>query len=80
MTEIDMRLQMRGDRVERLFDLLRIGYIRRRRAQPREKRTPLRVVGEEAMHITAGDPAIGRDRAVISSIGKPHKRPAAIGS
>lgn len=72
--------KMRGERIERPLNQIIVSDIGRRVTKPREPGRALPIVGEKAMDITADDPAIRRNRAVRRSIGKPRKRPRAIGA
>src|ERR1700722_5419857 len=74
-----MRLAVISERVERALDRGLEVYFGRR-SEHREPRRTLAIVGEQPMHISAGDLAVLRDRAVELSVGEAHERPCAIGA
>jgi hypothetical protein len=53
-----MRLEMRGKRVERAFDLSIVTVTRRRPTEPFDPGAALGIVGEETMHISSRHTAI----------------------
>ena len=55
--------QMRGERIERPLDQIVVPHIRNALETSEPCRT-LPVVGEQAVHVGADHPAIGRNRAV----------------
>src|SRR3954471_7853691 len=66
LRDIEMRFQMIGERVQRGFYAGFVGQ-RRRDAEMREPRLSKGVAGEQAMHIGALHPAIGRVGAVSTA-------------
>jgi hypothetical protein len=54
MIDVDMRLEMRGKRIERTFNLRVVAVMRRHPSKPLDPRAPLGVISEEAMHISSG--------------------------
>src|SRR5215468_5732633 len=75
-----MRLKMRGERIERPFDLGVVVEPRGRAAEPRDPGLALGVVGKKAMHVGSCDSAIDRERAVVATVGKAHQRPSGVRS
>ena len=81
--EVEMALEMIGERVERRFDLRLVGDARHGpRAERRRERRGGSRRGEEAVQIAAGDAAVGRYRALgvaapsSSSIGRAQSGPS----
>ena len=68
-----MRLQMRGERVERLCDTSLIAEAGGRAAKPGDPGRALLVVSEEPMHIGSGNAPVRRDGAVDAAILKASK-------
>ena len=69
---------MRGEAVERRLDERIVRDRARPGAEPREPGRALAVVGEQAVHVSPGDPPVRRDRAVRRPIGKLGERARAI--
>ena len=72
-----MRLALVGKLIERALDRCFVGDLRSR-AKRAEPRRALAIVGEQAMHVSAGDEAVLRGRPVDAPIGEAQKRPGAI--
>src|SRR5580704_13440727 len=72
-----MRLAMVLKRVERALDG-RLVVEAARRSERRQPRRPLAIVGEQPMHIGAGDLAALRHRAVKLAISEAKERPLAV--
>ena len=60
LIDVEMRVEMRGKRIEGLLDQCFVGERTRRRAEPGEPCRALRIAGEETVQIRTGDAAIGR--------------------
>ena len=69
-----MRLQMRGERVERAFNFGIVAVPRRRPAEARDPGAPLPVLAEKAVHIGPGHAPVGRDGAVGAAIAEAQQR------
>ena len=66
--------QVVGEAIEHAVDLGLVGEIRGRRAEPPEPGRALAVVGQEAMHVAAADPPVGRDGAVRAAVVEAQQR------
>src|SRR4030042_2879425 len=58
--DVDMRLEMRGERIEGPLNFRLVAVSRRRAAEPFDPGAALGIVGEEAMHIGPGNAAVRR--------------------
>ena len=69
-----MALQMRGERIQRRVHIVLIGEPARCRAESAQPMSAQTIIGEQAVHIAAGNLAASRDRAVPAAVGEGQKR------